>query len=67
MENKSLAGQGLREFIAGFGVMNRQVCDVSKDQTSKGEDFMKEVRKHRIDLHVTNPDRQNQSKAEGVM
>ena len=56
MEKKSLAGQGLREFISDFGVMDRLVCDGSKDQTSKGTDFMKEVGNHGIDLHVTKTD-----------
>ena len=66
MENKSIAGQGLREFITDFGVMKCLVCDRSKDQTSKGMDFTKEVQKHGIDLHVTNPDCRNQSKVEGA-
>ena len=41
MDKKSLAGQGLREFIGNFGVMDRQFCDGSKEQTQKGTDFMK--------------------------
>ena len=41
MEKKSLAGKLLREFIRNFGVMDRLVCDGSKDQTSNGTDFMK--------------------------
>ena len=32
----SLAGQGPREFIGDFGVMDRLVCDGSKEHTSKG-------------------------------
>ena len=31
MEKKSLSGKGLREFIADFGVMERLVCDGSKE------------------------------------
>ena len=56
MEKKSLAGQGLREFISDFGVIDRLVCDRSKDQTSKGTGFMKELQKHRVYLHITKPD-----------
>ena len=67
MDNKGLVGQWLRGFIAGFGFMDHLVCDGSKEQTSKGTDFMKEVRKHGIDLHITQLDRQNQSKVEGVI
>ena len=59
MDKKSLAGQGMTEFIGDFGVMDRLVCDGSKEQTSKGTNFMKETRKQRIDLHATNPDCHN--------
>ena len=31
MEKKSIEGQGIREFIASFGVMDRIVCDGSKE------------------------------------
>ena len=67
MDKKSLTGQGMRELIADFRVMDRLVCGLSKEQTSKGTDFMKEVRKHGIDIHATNTDRHNQSKVEGVI
>ena len=67
MEKKSLAGQGLGEFIANFGVMERLVCHGSKEQTAKGGNFMKEVRKHGIDLQVTDPDCHNHSKVEVVI
>ena len=67
MEKKSLSDQGLREFIGDFGVMDRLVCNRSKEHTSKGTDFMKEVQKHRIDLHVTYSDIHNQSNVEGVI
>ena len=43
MEKKSLAGQGQREFISIFWVMDQLFFDGSKEQTSKGKDFMKEV------------------------
>ena len=65
MDKKSLPGKGLREFIKKFGFVDRLVCDKSKEQTSKGTDFMIEVRKHRIDLHVNKPDQHNQSNKEG--
>ena len=67
MDKKSLAGQGLRDFIDDFEVMDRLVCNGSNEKTSKGTDFMKEVQKHGIDLHVTDPDRHNQSKFEGLI
>ena len=67
MEKKSLTGQGMTKFIGDFGGMDRLVCDRSKEQTSKGMDFMKEVRKHGIDLHVTKPYRHNQPEFDGVI
>ena len=42
MKKKSLSGQGLGEFISNFRVIDHLVCYGSKDQTSKGTDFMKE-------------------------
>ena len=53
MEKKSLAGQKLTNFISYFGVMDRLVCDRSKEHTSKVMDHLKEFRKHRMDLHIT--------------
>ena len=43
MEKRSLSGQVLRELISDFGVMDRLVFDGSKEQNSKGMDFMKKV------------------------
>ena len=47
--------------------MDRLFCDIFKEQTLKGADFMKEFHKHGIDLHVTKPDHHNQSKGEVVI
>ena len=62
MEKKSLARQVLREFIGNFGVMDRLFCGGSNKKTSMGTDFMKQARKHGIDLHVTDTDHQNNPK-----
>ena len=43
MEKMSLEGQGLREFIGDFRVMHCLFCDKSKEQISKGTDFMKDM------------------------
>ena len=67
MDKKSIAGQGLKEFIGDSGVVDRLVCNISKEQTSKVTYSMKEVRNHKIDLHVAKPDRHNQSKVEVVI
>ena len=64
MEKKSLARQVLREFIGNSGVMDRLFCGGSNKKTSMGTDFMKQARKHGIDLHVTNPDHHNQSRCD---
>ena len=67
VEKKSLAGQGMREFIGYFAVMDHLVCDGSKEQTSKGKDSMKEFRKHGIDLHITDTYCYKKSKVEGMI
>ena len=67
MDKNSLSGKALRELIGNFWVMGCLVCNGFKEQNSKGADFMKEVRKHRVYLHVTKPDCHNQSKVEVVI
>ena len=41
LEKKSLVGQGIMQFIVYFGVIDRLVCNGSKEHTSKGTDFMR--------------------------
>ena len=67
MESKGLAGDGLKQFIADFGVPDKIICDGSKEQTKRGATFMEQVRKHHIDIHTTEPGRYNQSKVEGII
>ena len=66
MESKSSAGQGLKQFIADYGVPEKIICDGSAEQTGKHTEFANLVRKHGIDLHHTEPSRHNLSKVEGV-
>ena len=67
MEHKSSAGQALKQFISDFGIPNKLVCDGAAEQVGKRTEFQATVRKHAIDLHVTEPDRHNQSKVERVV
>ena len=67
MESKGLAGDALKQFIADFGVPDQIICDGSKEQTKCGTMFKEQVRKHHIDIHMTEPGRYNQSKVEGVI
>ena len=67
MESKSQAGEALKQFIEDFGIPDKIVCDGSGEQTGKKTEFRRLVRKHGIDLHVTEPGRHNQSKAEGTI
>ena len=67
MEKKSSAGQALKQFIAEFGVPERIICDGSGEQMGKRTEFAATVRKHDIDLHLTEPDHHNQSKVEGLI
>ena len=67
MEHKSSAGQPLKQFISDFGIPDKLVCDGAAEQVGKRTEFQATVRKHAIDLHVTEPHRHNQSKVEGVV
>jgi hypothetical protein len=57
MDTKSKAGDALRTFSQEFGVPDRWTCDGSKEQTGKKTEFMQQVRKNDIDLHVIEPER----------
>ena len=67
MEHKSSAGQALKQFISDFGIPEKLVCDGAAEQVGKRTEFQSTVRKHAIDLHVTEPNCHNQSKVEGVI
>ena len=67
MEHKSSAGQVLKQFISDFGIPDKLVCDGAAEQVGKQTEFQSTVRKHAIDLHVTEPHCHNQSKVEGVV
>ena len=59
VENKSSVGQALKQFISDFGIPDRLVCDGTAEQVGKRIEFQSMVRKHAIDLHVTEPHRHN--------
>jgi hypothetical protein len=61
MDTKRKAGNALRTFCQEFGVPARLTCKGSKEQTSKKTEFMEQVRKNNIDLHVIEPERHNQN------
>ena len=67
MDKKSSAGQALKQFIADFGIPDQIICDGLGEQTGKRMEFAATVRKHGIDIHLTEPDQHNQSKVEGVI
>ena len=67
MEHKSSVGQALKQFISDFGIPDRLVCDGTAEQVGKQTEFQSMVRKHAIDLHITEPHRHNQSKVEGIV
>ena len=67
MESKALAGDALKEFITDYGVPDKIIMDGAGEQTGKRSTFMEQVRKHHIDYHVTEPERYNQSRVEGVI
>ena len=67
MDKKSKAGDALKLFCQEFGVPERLTFDGSKEQTSKGTEFMKQVRTHNINYHISEPDLHNQNPVEGCI
>ena len=67
MDQKKGAGQALKTFCREFGVPERLVFDGSKEQTKKGTKFMKQIHKHNIDYHISEPEQHNENPVEGVI
>ncbi len=67
MDSKSKAGNALRLFCQEFGVPEKLVFDGSKEQNGRGTEFMKQIRQHDIDYHVSEPNLHNQNPVEGCI
>ena len=67
MEAKSHTADTLKRLISDFGVPNEIVCDKEDEQARKHMVFMSQARKHHMDVHITEPERYNQSKVEDVI
>ena len=60
-------GDALRLFFQEFGVPDRLTFDGSKQQSKPGTEFMKHIRTHSIDYHISEADIHNKNQAEGVI
>ena len=67
MDSKGKAGDALKMFCKEFGVPESLTFDGSKEQTGKNTTFMKQIRSHGIDYHISEPDVKNQVPVEGVI
>ena len=67
MDSKGKAGDALRTFCREFGVPEILRFDGSKEQSEKGTEFMKQIKKHGIKYRIAEPEMHNQSPAEGVV
>ena len=67
MDSKGKAGDALRIFCQEFGVPEKLTFDGSKEQTEKNTQFMKQIRTHNIDDHISEPNLHNQNPVEGVI
>lgn len=67
MATKSDAGKALRSFINEWGVPAKLTFDGAPEQFGKGTEFMKQIMKHGIEYHVSEPHRPDQNAAEGVI
>ena len=64
MDSKSKCGDALKLFCQEFGVPERLTFDGSKEQSMKGTQFMKQIRQHNINYHLSEPDLHNQNPVE---
>ena len=62
-----MAGQALRQFIRDFGVPEKLTSDGASEQVGANTDFKKNVRKHGIEHHLSEPGRPQQNRAESVI
>jgi hypothetical protein len=67
MASKADAGQALKTFVTELGVPDELTIDGSKEQNSKGREFMKCCRRNDIKVHRTEPECHNQNPAEEVI
>jgi hypothetical protein len=67
MSQKSKAGDALKLFCQEFGVPEKLTFDGSKEQTKPNTTFMKQIRQHDIDYHISEADLHNQNPCEGVI
>ena len=67
MDSKAKAGDALRLFCQDIGVPEKLTFDGSKEQTKKGTKFMKQIRTHDIDYHISEPHMHNQNPVEGCI
>ena len=67
MDSKAKAGDALRTFCQEFGVPERLTMDGGGEQAGRKTEFMKQVRRNRIQVHLSEPELHNQNPAEGVI
>jgi hypothetical protein len=67
MESKSMAGEGLLQFIHDYGRPEHLKFDGSREQNGRKMEFMKNVRKYSINHKITEPERPNHNFAEGLI
>ena len=67
MQSKGSAGAALRQFVRDYGVPEKLTSDGAGEQSGPNTEFMRIVRKHGIDHHLSEPHRPNQNRAESVI
>ena len=67
MDTRVNAGYSLRTFCIEFSVPEKLTCYGPKEYTIKKTEFINQVRRNNIKLHVIEPDRHNQNLCEGVI
>jgi Reverse transcriptase (RNA-dependent DNA polymerase) len=67
MASKSMAGEGLRQFVHDYGRPEHLTYDGAGEQCGRKTEFMKNIRKYSINHRTTERDRPNHNFAEGVI
>ena len=67
MDSKGKAVNALQLFCQEFGAPEKLTIDGLKEITEKNTEFMRQMRTHNIDYHISEPHLHNQNPVEGVI
>ena len=63
MDPEKKSGDALRLSCQDFGVLDRLTFEGSKEHSKPGTEFIKQIRTHKIDYHISEADVHNKNQA----